>query len=123
MPGLRKGLKGRLPIQCTGWVLLVEKEHARLQTALEGDYIGKGLALKSLSGDGLMMALNLGMLQRRSFMNEAHLHTQANQPKMDDAWKRRGTLVVVKDTVVIQADLLRQPIADEGTPQNPLVFL
>jgi len=88
MPGLGKGLKGRLPGQCMGWVLLVEKEHARLQTALESGYIRKGLAFKSLPSDGLMMALNAGMLQRRSSMDEAHLHTQTNQPKMDNARKR-----------------------------------
>jgi hypothetical protein len=104
-PGER--LERGLPGQCTGWVLLVEKEHACLQTALESGYIRKGLAFKSLPGDGLMMALNAGMLQRRSSMDEAHLHTQANQPKMDNARKRRGALVVVKGAIVIQAELLR----------------
>jgi len=55
---------------------------------LESSYIGKGLAFKGLPSYGLMMAFNPGMFQRWSFMNEAHLHTQTKQPKMDDAWKR-----------------------------------
>ena len=123
MPGLRKGLKRRLPLQGTGWILQVKKEHTRLQTALESGYIRKGLAFKNLLGNGLMMALNPRMLQGRPLMDEAHLNTQTNQPEMDHARKRRSALVIVKGTIVIQADLLWHPITDEGTPQDPLVFL
>ena len=78
MPGLWKGLKGSLSIQSAGGVLLIEEEHACLQTTLECREIGKGLALTSLPGDGLMMAFDSGMFQRWPFVNEAYLNAQAN---------------------------------------------
>jgi len=79
MPSLRKGLKRRLPIQCTGGVLEVEKEYPRLQTVLERGQISKGLSFKGLSGDGLVMAFNPRMLQGWPFVDEANLHAQSNQ--------------------------------------------
>ncbi len=123
MSGLRKGMKGRLPIQGAGWILQVKKEHAGLQTALKNGYLRKGLTFKSLLGNGLMMAFNPRMLQGWSLMDETHLHTQTNQSEMYHAWERRNTLVLVKGAIVIQTDLLWHPIPEEGASQDPLVFL
>jgi hypothetical protein len=87
VPGLWEGLQRRLSTHCAARVLVIEKEDAGLQAALECRQVGEDLLLQRLAGNGLVMPFNPGVLLRRPFVNKAHLHPQSYQPEMEGAGK------------------------------------
>ncbi len=56
-------------------------------------------------------------------MNKTYADTQGDKPKMQHGWEGRGGLIVIKDAVVVETDLLWQTVADKGSAENQLIVL